>query len=206
VLEGITRRTAIEIAQAQGIAVETRALSAAELRTADEVFLTSSGGGVLPVTRVDGRPAGLVTYAHAQGFCILQPQTEYAQDIASAKAADNVRCAAPMTRLARATTINALFSDAEVERARIDLGGNVLTVTSGALSIAKRVVIGNGTLTSGGKRPLIFAGHEAHPGARLAGSGGLVLFSEIGLNLGNAGNALTEGLRGCPRRALHARR
>jgi len=58
VLEGITRRTAIEIAQSQGIAVETRALPAAELRTADEAFLTSSGGGVLPVTRVDGRPVG----------------------------------------------------------------------------------------------------------------------------------------------------
>jgi len=58
VLEGITRRTAIEIAQAQGIEVETRALPATELRTADEAFLTSSGGGVLPVTRVDGRPVG----------------------------------------------------------------------------------------------------------------------------------------------------
>jgi hypothetical protein len=165
--------------------------------------LTGGGGGpgsttssIIPWAFATQRddlswPAGLVTYGHAQGFRILQPQTDYAQDIVSAKAADNVRCTAPMTRLARATTINALFSDAEVERARIDLGGNVLTVTSGALSIAKRVVIGNGTLTSGGKRPLIFAGHEAHLSASLAGSGGLVLFSEIGLNLGNAGNALT---------------
>ena len=58
VLEGITRRTAIEIAQAQGLAVEARALPADELRSADEAFLTSSGGGVLPVTRVDGSPVG----------------------------------------------------------------------------------------------------------------------------------------------------
>jgi len=47
-----------EIAQAQGLPVEARALPAAELRTADEAFLTSSGGGVLPVTRVDGSPVG----------------------------------------------------------------------------------------------------------------------------------------------------
>jgi branched-chain amino acid aminotransferase len=58
VLEGITRRTVIEIAESMGIPVELRALPAAQLRAADEAFLSSSGGGVLPVTRVDGRPVG----------------------------------------------------------------------------------------------------------------------------------------------------
>jgi branched-chain amino acid aminotransferase len=58
VLEGITRRTVIEMAQALGLALEQRALPAAELRAADEAFLSTSGGGVLPVTRVDGRAIG----------------------------------------------------------------------------------------------------------------------------------------------------
>jgi branched-chain amino acid aminotransferase len=58
VLEGITRRTVIEMAASLGIPVELRALPADELRQADEAFLSSSGGGVLPVTRVDGRPVG----------------------------------------------------------------------------------------------------------------------------------------------------
>lgn len=58
VLEGITRRTAIELAQSLGIPVALRPLPAAELRGAQEAFLSSSGGGVLPVTRVDGRPVG----------------------------------------------------------------------------------------------------------------------------------------------------
>lgn len=58
VLEGITRRTVIEVAGTLGIPVEVRALPAAELRSADEAFLSSSGGGVLPVTRVDGQPVG----------------------------------------------------------------------------------------------------------------------------------------------------
>jgi branched-chain amino acid aminotransferase len=58
VLEGITRRTVIEMAATLGIPVELRALPAAELRSADEAFLSTSGGGVLPVTKVDGRPVG----------------------------------------------------------------------------------------------------------------------------------------------------
>jgi branched-chain amino acid aminotransferase len=58
VLEGITRRTVLEIAQSLGLPVEVRALPAAELRGAREAFLSSSGGGVLPVTRVDGTPVG----------------------------------------------------------------------------------------------------------------------------------------------------
>ena len=58
VLEGITRRTVIEMAAALGLPLQVRALPAAELRGAREVFLSSSGGGVLPVTRVDGAPVG----------------------------------------------------------------------------------------------------------------------------------------------------
>ncbi|NMM77448.1 branched-chain amino acid transferase [Acidovorax sp. SRB_24] len=58
VLEGITRRTVIEIAQARGLPLQLRALPAGELRGAREVFVTSSAGGVLPVTRVDGVPVG----------------------------------------------------------------------------------------------------------------------------------------------------
>ncbi len=58
VLEGISRRTVIEMAQTLGLEVQLRALPAEELRGAEEVFLSTSGGGVLPVTRVDGRTIG----------------------------------------------------------------------------------------------------------------------------------------------------
>lgn len=58
VLEGITRRTVIEMAQALGLPLEVRDLPAQELRQAREAFASSSGGGVLPVTRVDGKPLG----------------------------------------------------------------------------------------------------------------------------------------------------
>jgi branched-chain amino acid aminotransferase len=57
-LEGISRRTVIEIADSLALPVEVRALPASELRSADEVFISTSGGGVLPVTRVDQRAVG----------------------------------------------------------------------------------------------------------------------------------------------------
>jgi hypothetical protein len=56
VLEGVTRRTVMEVAQAQGLAVEPRLLGVEELRRADEIFLSTSGGGVVPVSHLDGVP------------------------------------------------------------------------------------------------------------------------------------------------------
>ena len=63
VLEGISRRTVIELARDAGIAVQVAPLPVETLRDADEVFLSSTGGGVIPVASVDGvpvagRPAG----------------------------------------------------------------------------------------------------------------------------------------------------
>jgi branched-chain amino acid aminotransferase len=58
VLEGISRRTAIELAQAGGFTVEQRALPLAELRRADEIFLSSTGGGVIPIAKLDGVAVG----------------------------------------------------------------------------------------------------------------------------------------------------
>jgi branched-chain amino acid aminotransferase len=56
VLEGITRRTVMELCAECGIPAEAGALPPLALLEADEVFLSSTAGGILPVTRVDGRP------------------------------------------------------------------------------------------------------------------------------------------------------
>lgn len=58
VLEGITRRTAIELCAELGVPLDAGPLPAGDVRSADEVFLSSTAGGILPVTRVDGRPLG----------------------------------------------------------------------------------------------------------------------------------------------------
>jgi len=48
----------IEMAQALHLPIRIQAVPAHQLRAADEVFLSTSGGGVLPVTRLDGQPVG----------------------------------------------------------------------------------------------------------------------------------------------------
>ena len=58
VLEGITRKTVIELARDLGTTPEVRPVAADELRRADEAFLSSTAGGVMPVTTVDGTPLG----------------------------------------------------------------------------------------------------------------------------------------------------
>jgi branched-chain amino acid aminotransferase len=54
VLEGITRKTIIELAAEHGMQPEARPIPAGELGQAEEVFLSSTAGGVIPVTTVDG--------------------------------------------------------------------------------------------------------------------------------------------------------
>lgn len=58
VFEGMTRRTVIEITPNMGLECQVRPVSAQELADADEVFLTSTAGGIMPVTWVDGRIYG----------------------------------------------------------------------------------------------------------------------------------------------------
>ncbi len=55
VLHGITRQTVLDICAEQGIRTESRALPLDELLEADEAFLSTSGGGAVPVTRIDDR-------------------------------------------------------------------------------------------------------------------------------------------------------
>ena len=55
-LEGITRQAVIELAHESGLTVERRRVAVAELAQADEVFLTSSAGGILPVSHISGVP------------------------------------------------------------------------------------------------------------------------------------------------------
>ena len=57
-LAGITRELVLEIAAATGVAFEERVLSAEDLRTADELFITSTLKELLPMVTLDGAPVG----------------------------------------------------------------------------------------------------------------------------------------------------
>jgi branched-chain amino acid aminotransferase len=58
VLQGITRQTAIELCEELQIPVDIGTVTADALRAADEIFLTSTAGGIMPVTRIDGQAIG----------------------------------------------------------------------------------------------------------------------------------------------------
>lgn len=58
VLDGMTRRTVFELCDEAGIAYALESIARSRLAGADEVFLSSSAGGVIPVTAIDGTPVG----------------------------------------------------------------------------------------------------------------------------------------------------
>jgi len=58
VLDGITRRTVLELAEREGIAAASVALTEEAFRRGTEMFATSTAGGVMPVTSLDGVQVG----------------------------------------------------------------------------------------------------------------------------------------------------
>lgn len=53
VLPGITRRTVFDLCVEIGLSATAADISRAEIKEADEVFITSTAGGIMPVTRID---------------------------------------------------------------------------------------------------------------------------------------------------------
>ena len=58
VLEGITRKTVRELCEELDIGFSLGAITPDELREADEVFISSTAGGIMPISRVDDRILG----------------------------------------------------------------------------------------------------------------------------------------------------
>lgn len=57
-LDGLTRQSVFELCDELGIPCEARAVPADELREADEIFLCTTAGGIMPVSRIDGHIMG----------------------------------------------------------------------------------------------------------------------------------------------------
>jgi branched-chain amino acid aminotransferase len=58
ILMGITRQTVFELAAEHGIPARDAQMTAYDLYAADEVFLTSTAGGIMPLVEIDGRAIG----------------------------------------------------------------------------------------------------------------------------------------------------
>jgi branched-chain amino acid aminotransferase len=90
ILEGISRRTMIEMAQQRGIPLRIGPWPVADLRRASEVFLSSTGGGAVGVSQVDGVPVGgraagdfgPVTRQLQAGYWALHDDPRYVESVA----------------------------------------------------------------------------------------------------------------------------
>jgi len=58
ILMGITRQTVFELAAEHGLPAREAQLTAYDLYSADEMFLSSTAGGIMPIVELDGRPIG----------------------------------------------------------------------------------------------------------------------------------------------------
>jgi branched-chain amino acid aminotransferase len=58
VLEGITRMTVLDLCKELNVGAEAGVLSEKALRSADEILVTSTAGGVMPVVTLDGKAVG----------------------------------------------------------------------------------------------------------------------------------------------------
>ena len=58
ILPGITYDVVVELARAHGLPIELREVSEAEVRAADEIWVTSSSKEVFPIVALDGRKVG----------------------------------------------------------------------------------------------------------------------------------------------------
>ncbi|WP_425419275.1 aminotransferase class IV [Oricola indica] len=58
IFEGVTRRTVIELAPSFQLNLNIGAIGTEVLEKAQEIFVTSTAGGIMPVTEFEGRPVG----------------------------------------------------------------------------------------------------------------------------------------------------
>jgi D-alanine transaminase len=59
ILPGITYDVVAELARAEGMPIQFRDITEAEVRGADEIWVTSSGKEVFPIVELDGRKVGI---------------------------------------------------------------------------------------------------------------------------------------------------
>ncbi|KAF7587906.1 hypothetical protein BBP40_006529 [Aspergillus hancockii] len=56
VLEGITRKSVFDVARANGIQLRVEVVPLEQAYRSDEIFMCTTAGGIMPITRLDGRP------------------------------------------------------------------------------------------------------------------------------------------------------
>jgi branched-subunit amino acid aminotransferase/4-amino-4-deoxychorismate lyase len=58
VLEGVTRKSVIDVARASGLEIKVELVPVQKAYDADEIFMCTTAGGIMPITTLDGNPVG----------------------------------------------------------------------------------------------------------------------------------------------------
>lgn len=56
VLEGVTRKSVIDVARMQGLDIRVEVVPVQKAYDADEIFMCTTAGGIMPITSLDGKP------------------------------------------------------------------------------------------------------------------------------------------------------
>lgn len=56
VLEGVTRKSVFDVCKAEGIPVRMEVVPVELAYQADEIFMATTAGGIMPITKLDGTP------------------------------------------------------------------------------------------------------------------------------------------------------
>lgn len=86
ILQGITRRTVLELAEQQGLQINITDINCSEAAEADEIFVTSTAGGIMPVTKLDGiilnsGEPGPITEQLRQAYWDLHKAPDYSEAV-----------------------------------------------------------------------------------------------------------------------------
>ncbi|KAJ5625381.1 hypothetical protein N7510_001690 [Penicillium lagena] len=86
VLEGVTRKTVMEVARANGIEVRMEVVPVELGYQSDEIFMCTTAGGIMPITSLDGQPVkdgeiGPITKKIWDGYWAMHSDPAYSFEV-----------------------------------------------------------------------------------------------------------------------------
>lgn len=87
VLEGVTRKTVTDVSRRNGLEVRVEVVPVEAVYRADEIFMCTTAGGIMPVVSLDGQPVGEgvlgpITRSIMDGYWALHYDPAYSFEIA----------------------------------------------------------------------------------------------------------------------------
>jgi branched-subunit amino acid aminotransferase/4-amino-4-deoxychorismate lyase len=85
-LEGVTRKSVIDVAKSKGIEVKVQVVPVEMAYDADEIFMCTTAGGIMPITELDGRTIkdgkiGQITGEIWDGYWAMHWDEKYSEKV-----------------------------------------------------------------------------------------------------------------------------